>query len=332
MASHIGRRKFLATLGGAAAAWPLAARAQQQPAMPVIGFISAGSRDTYAELQASFRQGLKEGGYVEGQTVAIESRWADGQLDRLPRLAADLVERRVAVIVTTGGSSSRAALAASSTIPIVFLSQSDPINSGFVASFNRPGGNATGIALLTGPLVAKRLEIVLQLAPVGAPVGYLMNPQDTREAGDYLGEAPAAAQAIGQRLIIVNASRQHDMTAAFAALVDQRAGALIVSTDPYLFGRRNQIIALAARHSLPTIYDRREYAAAGGLITYGTHLADAYRQIGVYAGRILKGEKPADLPVVQPTKFELVINLGIAKALRLQIPDRLLALADEVIE
>ena len=182
--------------------------------------------------------------------------------------------------------------------------QTDPINSGFVASFNRPGGNATGMALLTAPLVAKRLEIVLQLAPVGAPVGYLMNPQETREAGDYLREAQAAAQAIGQQLIIVNASRQHDMAAAFAALVEQRAGALIVSTDPYLFGRRNQIIALAARHSLPTIYDRREFAVAGGLITYGTHLADAYRQIGVYAGRILKGEKPADLPVVQPTKSE----------------------------
>jgi ABC-type uncharacterized transport system substrate-binding protein len=330
MASYVGRRKFLATLG-AAAAWPLVARAQQ-PTLPVIGLISAGSRDTYAELLAAFRQGLKETGYVEGQTVAIESRWADGQLDRLPRLAADLVQRRVAVIVTTGGGSSRAAMAASGTIPIVFLSHSDPINSGFVTSFNRPGGNATGMALLTGPLVAKRLEIVLQLAPAGAPVAYLMNPQDAREAGDYLRELQDVAQAIGQRLIIVNAGRQHDMAAAFAALVDQRAGALIVSTDPYLFGRRNQIIALAARHSLPTIYDRREFAAAGGLITYGTHLADAYRQIGVYAGRILKGEKPADLPVMQPTKFELVINLSIAKALHLQVPDKLLALADEVIE
>ena len=220
-----------------------------------------------------------------------------GNLDRLPRLAADLVQRRVAVIVTTGGSSSRAAMAASGTIPIVFLSQSDPINSGFVASFNRPGGNATGMALLTGPLVAKRLEIVLQLAPAGAPIGYLMNPQDTREAGDYLREAQAAAQAIGQRLIIVNASRQHDMAAAFAALVDQRAGALIVSTDPYLFGRA--IKSSHWRHAIafPRSTIGGEFAAAGGLITYGTHLADAYRQIGVYAGRILKGEKPADLPV-----------------------------------
>jgi ABC-type uncharacterized transport system substrate-binding protein len=271
------RREFITLLGGGAATWPLAARAQQA-AMPIVGLIGAGSRDAYAELVAAFRQGLKETGYVEGQTVAIESRWADGQFDRLPRLAADLVQRRVAVIVTTGGSSSRAAMAASGTIPIVFLSQTDPINSGFVASFNRPGGNATGMALLTAPLVAKRLELVLQLAPAGAPVGYLMNPQETRESGDYLHEAQAAAQAVGQQLIIVNASRQHDMAAAFAALVDQRAGALIVSTDPYLFGRRNQIIALAARHSLPTIYDRREFAAAGGLITYGTHLADAYRQ------------------------------------------------------
>jgi putative ABC transport system substrate-binding protein len=324
------RREFITLLGGAAA-WPSLVRGQQ-PAMPVIGVISAGSRDTYAELLAAFRRGLKETGHVEDQTVAIDSRWADGQIDRLPPLAADLVQRRVAVIVSTGGSSSRAAKAASSTIPLVFLSQDDPVKRGFVTSFNRPGGNATGMALLTGPLVAKRLEIVLQLAPAGAPVGYLMNPQAVSEAGDYLREVQAAAQAIGQRLIVVNASRQHDMTAAFAELVDQRAGALIVSTDPYLFGQRNHIIALAARHSLPAIYDRREFAAAGGLITYGTHLADAYRQIGVYAGRILKGEKPADLPVVQPTKFELVINLGIAKALRLQVPDKLLALADEVIE
>jgi ABC-type uncharacterized transport system substrate-binding protein len=326
------RREFMALLGGTAVAWPLAAARAQQPTMPVIGIISAGSRDTYVELLAAFGQGLKETGYVEGQTVAIDSRWADGQLDRLPRLAADLVQRRVAVIVTTGGSSSRAAKAASPTIPIVFLSQSDPIDAGLVASFNRPGGNATGMALLTGPLVAKRLEIALHLAPAGAPVGYLMNPQAVGEAGDYLREVQAAAQAIGQPLIIANASRHHDVAAAFVELVDQRAGALIVATDPYLFGRRNQIIALAARHSLPAIYDRREFAVAGGLITYGAYLADAYRQIGVYAGRILKGEKPADLPVVQPTKFELVINLGIAKALRLQVPDKLLALADEVIE
>jgi putative tryptophan/tyrosine transport system substrate-binding protein len=325
------RREFIALVGGAAVAWPCAARAQQ-PTLPVIGLISTGSREAYAQLFAAFGQGLQETGYVEDQTVAIESRWANGQLDRLPPLAADLVQRRVAVIVATGGSSSRAAMAVRGTIPLVFLSQSDPIASDLATSFNRPGSNATGLALLTAPLATKRLEIVLQLTPGGAPVGYLRNPQDVGEAEDYLREVQAAAQVIGQRLIIVNASRQHDMAAAFAALVEQRAGALIVATDPYLFGQRNQIIALAARHSLPTIYDRREFAAAGGLITYGTHLADAYRQIGVYAGRILKGEKPADLPVVQPTKFELVINLGTAKALRLQIPDKLLALADEVIE
>jgi putative ABC transport system substrate-binding protein len=224
------RRDFITLLGGAAAAWPTAARAQQA-VLPVIGVISAGSRDTYVELLAAFRQGLKETGYVEGQTVEIDSRWAEGQLDRLPRLAADLVQRRVAVIVSTGGSSSRAAKAASQTIPIVFLSQSDPINAGLVASFNRPGGNATGMALLTGPLVAKRLEIAQQLAPAGAPVGYLTNPQAIGEAGDYLAEVQAAAQVIGQRLIIVNASRQHDMAAAFAALADQGAGALIVATS-----------------------------------------------------------------------------------------------------
>jgi putative ABC transport system substrate-binding protein len=326
----VKRRDVIKLLGGAAA-WPLAARAQQ-PTLPVIGLISAGSRDAYAELFAAFRQGLKETGYVEGRSVAIDSRLADGQIDRLAGLAADLVQRRVAVIVATGGNSSRAAVDASRTIPIVFLSQGDPIKAGLVTSFNRPGGNATGWALLTGPLVAKRLEIVLQLAPAGTPIGYLTNPQAVGEAADYLHEVQAAARAIGQRLIIVNASRQHDMAAAFAALVDQRAGALIVATDPYLFGRRDQIIALTARHGLPTIYDRREFAAAGGLITYGTHLADAYRQLGVYAGRILKGEKPGDLPVVQPTKFELVINLRTAKGLRLQVPDKLLALADEVIE
>jgi putative tryptophan/tyrosine transport system substrate-binding protein len=329
--AHLRRREFITLLGGAAAAWPVAASTQQL-AMPVIGVISSGSRDTYSELLAAFRQGLNEAGYVEGQTVAIDSQWADGQFDRLPRLADALVQRRVAVIVATGGSSSRAAKAASRTIPIVFLSQGDPIDAGLVASFNRPGGNATGMALLTGPLVAKRLEIVLQLAPAGAPVGYLTNPGALGIVAEISREVQAAAQGIGQRLIIVNASTQHDMAAAFDALVEQRAGALIVATDPYLFGRRDQIIALAARHSLPTIYDRREFAAAGGLITYGTHLADAYRQIGIYAGRILKGEKPADLPVIQPTKFELVINLKTAKALGLGLPPTLLALADEVIE
>jgi putative tryptophan/tyrosine transport system substrate-binding protein len=328
---RLTRRGFIRLLGASTAAWPPIGHAQQ-PAMPIVGFISAGSRNAYTGLLAAFRQGLKESGYVEGQTAEIDSRWADGQLDRLPALAAELVQRRAAVLVTTGGSSSRAARDTTQVTPIVFLSQSDPISAGLVKSFNRPGGNATGIALLTGALVAKRLEIAVQLAPVGAPIGYLRNPQSVGEAGDYLQEVETAAQATGHGLIVVDASRQHDMVAAFDALVQQRAGALIVSTDPYLFGRRNQIIALAARHSLPAIYDRREFAAAGGLITYGTHLADAYRHIGVYAGRVLKGEKPADLPVVQPTKFELVINAGIAKALRLQIPDKLLALADEVIE
>jgi ABC-type uncharacterized transport system substrate-binding protein len=236
------RREFMTLITSAAAAWPIAARAQRST-IPVIGLISAGSRDTYAELLAAFSQGLKEAGYVEGQAVEIDSRWADGQLAQLPYLAAELVQRRVAVIVTTGASSSRAAKDASRTIPIVFLSQSDPIDTGLVASFNEPGGNATGIALLTGPLVAKRLEIALQLAPRGAPIGYLTNPDTVGEAGDYLHHVQAAAQATGQRLIVVNASRRHDMAAAFDALVEQRAGALIVSTDPYLFSRRNQIIA-----------------------------------------------------------------------------------------
>jgi putative ABC transport system substrate-binding protein len=301
------------------------------PPMPVIGVLSAGSAAVFPELLAAFRQCLKETGYVEDLNVAIESLWAEGQFDRLPHLAADLVQRRVAVMVTTGVSSTRAAKAASSTIPLVFLSQDDPVRLGFVASFNRPGGNSTGMSLLTGALVAKRLELVRQLMPGGAPVAYLMNPR-TPESEPYLRDVQAAARAIGQQIIVLNASREHDIDSAFATLVQQRAGSLIVSTDGYLFSRRDQIIALAARRKVPTIYDRREFAAAGGLISYGTHLADAYRQIGVYAGRILKGERPADLPVAQPIKFELVINLKTAKVLGLNVPDKLLALADEVIE
>jgi putative tryptophan/tyrosine transport system substrate-binding protein len=322
------RREFIRLLGGAAT-WPVAARAQQ-PAMPMVGILSSGSVSAFVDLLGAFRQGLKESGYVEGQNVAIESRWAEGHFERLPELAAELVQRRAAVIVTTGGSSNLAAKAASSMVPHVFLSQDDPVKLGLVMSFNRPGGNATGMSLLTSALVAKRLEFVRQLAPAGAPISYLMNPQ-APEAEFHLGDMQAAARESGQQISVLNASSERDIDNAFTALA-QRGGALIVSTDPFFVSRSHQIVVLAAYHKIPAIYDRREFVAAGGLISYGPHLPDAYRQIGVYAGRIIAGAKPSNLPVMQPTKFELVINLKTAKALGLQIPDKLLALADEVIE
>ena len=267
---------------------------------------------------------------IEGQNVAIESRWAEGHFERLPELAAELVQRRAAVIVTTGGSSNLAAKAASSMVPHAFLSQDDPVKLGLVMSFNRPGSNATGMSLLTSALVAKRLEFVRQLAPAGAPISYLMNPQ-APEAEFHLSDMQAAARESGQQISVLNASSERDIDNAFTALA-QRGGALIVSTDPFFASRSHQIVVLAAYHKIPAIYDRREFVAAGGLISYGPHLPDAYRQIGVYAGRIIAGAKPSNLPVMQPTKFELVINLKTAKALGLQIPDKLLALADEVIE
>jgi len=324
----VRRREFITLLGGAVV-WPLAAPAQQ-PAMPVVGILSSGSVSAFVDLLGAFRQGLKEAGYIEGQNVAIESRWAEGHFERLPELATELVQRRAAVIVTTGGSSNLAAKAASSIVPHVFLSQDDPVKLGLVISFNRPGGNATGMSLLTSALVAKRLDFVRQLAPSGAPISYLMNPQ-APEAEFHLSDMQAAARESGQQISVLNASSERDIDNAFTALA-QRGGALIVSTDPFFASRSHQIVVLAAYHKIPTIYDRREFVAAGGLISYGPHLPDAYRQIGVYAGRIIAGAKPSDLPVMQPTKFELVINLKTAKTLGLAIPDKLLALADEVIE
>jgi putative ABC transport system substrate-binding protein len=326
---HETRRQFITLLGGAAAAWSLGARAQQA-AMPIVGILSSGSFSAFADLLGAFRQGLKETGYVDGQNVAIETRWAEGHFERLPELAAELVQRRVAVIVTTGVSSNLAAKAASSTVPHVFLSQDDPVKLGLVASLNRPGGNATGMSLLTSVLVAKRLEFVRQLAPAGAPISYLMNPQ-APEAEFHLSDMQAAARESGQQISVLNASSESDIDNRFTALA-QRGGALIVSTDAFFFSRYHQIVVLAAYHKIPTIYDRREFVAAGGLISYGTHLPEAYRQIGVYAGRIIAGAKPSDLPVIQPTKFELVINLKAAKRLGLTIPDKLLALGEEVIE
>jgi putative tryptophan/tyrosine transport system substrate-binding protein len=322
------RREFVTLLGGAAA-WPRAARAQR-PSMTVIAFLGSGASLVAPRLHA-FRQGLKEFGYVEGENVTMEGRWAQGQFDRLPDLAAELVRFGVVVIVTTGLGSALAAKSATSTVPIVFVGADNPVRFGLVASLNRPGGNATGLNLLTSELTAKRLELVRQLLPRTAKVAVLINP-NSPEVAPQLADVQSASRAAGQPIAILNASNESDLDTAFASLAQHRADALLVTNDAFLFNRRDQIVAMAAHNAVPAIYDRREYTAAGGLISYGPNYVDAYRQAGVYAGRILKGEKPGDLPVIQSTKFELVINLKTANALGLQIPDKLLALADEVIE
>jgi putative ABC transport system substrate-binding protein len=321
------RREFIAGLGGAVA-WPLTARAQQR-AMPVIGFLSAASPDL--SYIAALRQGLAESGYAAGRNATIEYRWAEGRFDRLPAMAADLVQRRVAVIITTGSTSALAAKAATSTIPLVFLAADDPVKFGLVASLSRPGGNATGLNLLTSELTTKRLQLVRQILPTATTVAVLINPRSP-EAEPQLRDLQTAARSIGQQLRILHASSEPEIDAAFVTLVNSRDAALVVSNDALFDSSRDQLVALAARHEVPTIYDRRAYASAGGLMSYGTHYLDGYRKLGGYASKILNGAKPADLPVEQSTKFELVINAKTAKALGLTILETLLATADEVIQ
>jgi|SRR5262245_57659414 putative ABC transport system substrate-binding protein len=325
------RREFITLLGGAAATWPLAARAQQ--AMPAIGFLNAQSPDTIGDLLRTFRQGLKDAGYVEGENVAIVYRWAENQIDRLPALAGDLVRRQVAVIVTSGGPSSAfAAKAATTTIPIVFAINEDPVKLGLVTSLARPGGNLTGINFFNAELVAKRLDLLRELVPGVARVAVLVNPANSTIEAATLRDVEVAARTIGVQLRILNASTTGEINAAFATLTRERADALFVAADPFFFIRRVQVVNLASRHGIPATYTARAFAEAGGLMSYGTDLMDTFRQAGAYAGRILKGSKAAELPVVQSSKFELVINHETARMLGLEVPPTLLARADEVIE
>ena len=331
LSRHTRRREFITLVGGATV-WPLVTRAQQ-PAMPVVGFLNGGTPAGFAPLAGAFHQGLNEAGYVEGRNVTIEYRWAESQYDRLPMLASDLVQRRVTVIAATGGAIvSLAVKAATVTIPIVFTTAGDPVRDGLVDRVNRPRGNITGATTFTSVLGAKRVELLHQTVPGAASIGYLLNPTNL-SAELELAEAQIAAHSLGRQIIVLSASSEHDLDEVFATFVRQGIGALIIAGgDAFFFSQRGRLATLAARHALPAIYSVREYVVAGGLMSYGPYITDVYRQAGVYVGRILKGEKPADLPVVQPTKFGLVVNLKTAKALGLTVPDNLIALADEVIE
>jgi putative tryptophan/tyrosine transport system substrate-binding protein len=324
------RRDFISLVGGAAVSWPFAAKAQTTP--QAIGFLSSRSPAESASVVAAFRQGLSERGIHDGQNVKIEFRWADGQYDRLPALASELVSRHVALIAATGDAvSALAAKGASATIPIVFVIGGDPVRFDLVESINRPGGNITGVSLISSALGAKRLGLMYDLVPNAAVVGLLINP-DNPNAEPERKDVQEAAQTIGQKLHVVTAKNESELGPAFASLIEQRVGGLLVATDPFLLSQREQLVALSARHMIPTMYQFREFATAGGLLSYGTNITGAYRQAGLYSGQILKGDKPADLPIFQQTKLELVINLKTAKALGLRVPTTLLVFADELIE
>jgi ABC-type uncharacterized transport system substrate-binding protein len=325
------RREFITLLGGGAAAWPLAARAQQ-PAMPVIGFLSSETSGVYAPMADAFRRGLSEAGYVEGRNVVIEHRWAEGRNDRLPVLAADLVRREVALIIAAGTAAALAVKAATTTIPIVFSIATDPVAEGLVASLNRPDGNATGVTYLGTELVQKQVEKLRDMVPTARVMAILLNPSNPVIAEPATKDAHAAARTLGLQIHVIHASTERDVDTAFASLVQLGAGALVVSPDPFFISRGDQIAALAIRHAIPAIFLFRGLPASGLLMSYGPSITDGYRRVGIYAARILKGERPSNLPVQQSTKFDLVINLTTAKVLGLDVPTHLQQLADEVIE
>jgi putative ABC transport system substrate-binding protein len=332
VSAQMRRRDFITVLGGSAGAWPLAARAQQR-AVPVIGLLSTRSPAVDMPLMAVIRQGLNETGFVEGKNVALDYRWAEGQYDQMAGLAADFVRQQVAIIVTIGGDmSALAAKAATATIPIVFATGSDPLRSGLVTSLSRPGGNITGVSTFFVDMEPKRLELLRELRPHATTTAALVNPGNIPRAEIQLSDIQTAARSIGQEINILNASTIRDIDAAFAKLVQMRADALLVATDAFFLTRAPQLVVLAARHGIPTLYFRREFVAAGGLMSYAANINESYRLLGVYAARILKGEKPGDLPIQRSTRFELVVNHSTAKALGLEVPPSLLARADEVIE